>query len=319
MTKKNLDLKELLNPEPIDFESIYLELQKAANDLLENKNALGHRKYRLYSYNAYGHSQATNKEMVIAPIMNPNIAGKIPTIFSCKPKFRVTLEPGDVIFCFPKTNRITFDERVITLVMIIIKKVEFQYAFTQFPFKSTKYTQSSLVNGEIIYQYGDITATFENTTWQYTGRTHGTPHRNRPEEPILLFSAPDCKYQNIIYPDIFIPKAKLSCNGCIHYKKKNPATSNPCFMRDGRWQYDILFKYGLVGCCDAAIPKEFRSFYLGGEGMSLSDFQDLLDIGKKRLNFNERNYSDDELDARGPEILKSLRNYAHIMSLTPRL
>ena len=89
-----------------------------------------------------------SKEGALFPTMNPNLFGGLPSIFSCKPELRVKLNPGDVIFCFPnkfkKMNKYFKErneeppERCLTLVMIVIKKIDLKRIPNELSFKYCK-------------------------------------------------------------------------------------------------------------------------------------------------------------------------------------
>ena len=110
-------------------------LKSAVNNInIEN------RQFRIFSYNTFFNNnhikikdlkkKIISKERALFPSMNPNLFGGLPSIFSCKPRLRVCLNPGDVIFCYPNSSNMEeyfklikeeSPKRCITLIMIVIE------------------------------------------------------------------------------------------------------------------------------------------------------------------------------------------------------
>ena len=233
--------------------------------------------------------EGISKERALFPTMNPNLFGGLPSIFSCKPELRVKLNPGDVIFCFPnKTKNMEKyfiernkepPERCLTLVMIVIKKIDLKHIPNDLSFKYCKEKRNVTKDPDCEYisfdgdlkQVGDITAKFKNGIWEYAGEGKG-PHFRIPEfiKSIKSINNSQCEYGKYLsnLAENEDPKySKLGCRSlkCKYYRKE-------CKMKRGNWKYDILFKWGLLGSLNKSIPLKFRSFYLGSKGWTIERF-----------------------------------------------
>lgn len=290
-----------------------------------NEIKLENRQFRIFSYNTFfnhiklGDLKNLNldisKEKALFPSMNPNLFGGLPSIFSCKPSLRVSLNPGDVIFCFPNSSNMeeyfklrneNSPQRCITLIMIVIEKVDLQHAYNQFNFKACNISRNLIKHKDCEYkvfasdlkQAGDITAKFFQDEWEYVGG-YGDPHFHNDNIEIKSLNDKSCKYRDYLYElnDNIRPFTKKGC--------KRLSCKTECKMRPGTWKYDILFKWGLLGSFKRDIPVEFRSFYLGSTGWSLKDFAER--IGAPKLHDNPRWHKKEVLNKNGPEVLEKLR------------
>jgi len=287
---------------------------------------LNKRKFSIFGYKTIFHDKRIkdlnnniSKERALFPSMNPNLFGGFPSIFSCKPEFRVNLKPGDVIFCFPNKSRMKDyflkikkenpPERCITIVIIVIQKLPLKSAHDLLGFKACKFARPIKFDENLEYisfakdlkQVGDITAKYRDGLWGYAGR-EGGPHFNNGSN-IKIIHDSQCNYGNYLskLAENEDPKySKLGCSllKCKYYRKE-------CKMRSGNWMYDILFKWGLLGSLQKSTPLEFRSFYLGSKGWLLKRFSD--EIGAPKMLDNARWFKKDLLNQRGPEILKKMR------------
>lgn len=307
-----------------------LDFVSKIHNLLESEvkgKKVKKRQFRVFAYNTIFNIETLVKlksieispERALFPSMNPNLFGGLPSIFSCKPNLRVSLNPRDVIFCFPrKSNKhekyFTFKRqelpvRCLTLIMIIIKKVELQQAFDFLNFKSCNKYHEVVYNENFEYfpfspfpsdliQSGDITARYREGMWEYAGYGHGVHNRNASN--IKSLNDADCLYKSYLKENR-VPFPKLGCENsfkCVHYKKT-------CNMKSGNWKYDILFKWGLMGSLKKSIPLDYRSFYLGSKGLTLEEFADKLNC--KEIKANPRHIKNDVLNEKGPELLNNLR------------
>lgn len=283
------------------------------------------RQFRVFSYNTFFHhiklkdlknlNLDISKERALFPSMNPNLFGGLPSIFSCKPRLRVCLNPGDAIFCYPRSSKMEeyfklkkeeSPKRCITLVMIVIEKVNLQHAYELLKFKACSISRSIIKDNKDEFitfapdlkQAGDITAKSVDGKWVYVGRDED-PHFHNDDREIKSLNDKSCKYRNYLYElaDNERPFLKKGC--------KRLSCKTVCNMRSGTWKYDILFKWGLLGSLKKNIPLEFRSFYLGSKGWPLKDFAKR--IGAEELCRNPRWIKNKILNQKGPEILKSLR------------
>ena len=148
-----------------------------------------------------------SREGALFPTMNPNLFGGLPSIFSCKPGLRVKLNPGDVIFCFPNTKTKKINkyfkernkeppERCLTLVMIVIKKIDLKHIPNELSFKYckekrnvTKYPDCEYIPqfADDLRQAGDITVDFQHNSFYYTGDLK-SPHRETRIKKIIIKS-----------------------------------------------------------------------------------------------------------------------------------
>jgi len=287
------------------------------------------RQFNLFAYNTIFNDKELTKlkrldisqEKALFPTMNPNLFGGLPSIFSCKPRLRVSLNPGDVIYCLPKRSikmekYYTFKgqappERRITLVMIIIKKVNLQHAYDLLSFKACSTKKEIIDDKECEYftfssdlkQSGDITARYKDGAWEYTGNKYD-PHYN-DDISVKSLNDKECPYNDYLKENQE-PFPEKGCEklNCEFYKKKL------CQMKAGNWKYDILFKWGLLGSLKKSIPLEFRSFYLGSKGWTLKEFAHK--IGAANLVRNARWYKPEVLKSKGPKILNDLRERYNI-------
>ena len=320
----------------IDTSEIDKILKSEAESLKKDFN-ISKRQFRVFGYNTIfkeNKSKLKKKEIsregALFPTMNPNLFGGLPSIFSCKPELRVRLSPGDVIFCFPnKTKKIKGDEdetimkkyfrerneeppeRCLTLVMIVIKKIDLKSIPKNLSFKYckekrniTKYSDCEYISpfaGDL-KQVGDITAKFKNGIWEYAGEGN-KPHNPEFINSIQSINNSQCEYGKYLsnLTENEDPKySKLGCRSlqCKYYGKE-------CEMKPGNWKYDILFKWGLLGSLKKSIPLEFRSFYLGSKGWSLERFAE--EINSPKISKNIRWFKRDLLNEKGSEVLNKLR------------
>lgn len=287
-----------------------------------NKINLNDREFSIFGYNTVFHDKKINepkenisKERALFPSMNPNLFGGLPSIFSCKPELRVSLKPGDVIFCFPNKSRMKdyFNrikkqdppERCLTLVFIVIKKVLLKSAYDLLSFKACRFAEKIKNNENFEYisfaedlkQVGDITAKFKNVIWEYAGEGRG-PHFHN-QETIKTINNSQCEYGKYLSNLSENEDPKYSKLGCLSLKCKY--YGKECKMKPGNWKYDILFKWGLLGSLKKSIPLEFRSFYLGSKGWLLKKFTE--EIAAPKILENVRWYKRDLLKQNGQEIL----------------
>ncbi len=308
-------------------------LKSEAESLKKDFN-ISKRQFRVFGYNTIfkeNKSKLKKKEIsregALFPTMNPNLFGGLPSIFSCKPELRVRLSPGDVIFCFPnKTKKIKGDEdetimkkyfrerneeppeRCLTLVMIVIKKIDLKSIPNNLSFKYckekrniTKYPDCEYTSfSDDLLQVGDITAKFKNSIWEHAGDGIG-PHFH-DHEPIKSINNSQCKYGKYLSSLSENEDPKYSKLGCLSLKCKY--YRKECKMKPGNWEYDILFKWGLLGSLKKSIPLEFRSFYLGSEGCSLERFAEEINAPKISKNIRYKKYLSNE---KGSEVLNKLR------------
>lgn len=295
-------------------------LKSAVKDIkIEN------RQFSIFSYNTFfNHIKLKDlknlnldisKERALFPSMNPNLFGGLPSIFSCKPRLRVFLNPGDVIFCYPRSSKMEeyfklkkeeSPERCITLIMIVIEKVYLQHAYELLKFKACNISRSIIKDNNNEYitftpdlkQAGDITGKLFDGKWVYIGKD-GDPHFHNDDREIKSLNDKSCKYRNYL-DELADNERPFSNKGC-----KRLSCKTECKMRSGTWKYDILFKWGLLGSLKKNLPIEFRSFYLGSKGWPLKDFADR--IGAPNLCKNPRWHKKEFLNKNGPEILQKLR------------
>jgi len=265
--------------------------------------------------------------------MNPNLFGGLPSIFSCKPELRVKLNPGDVIFCFPnKTkNMVKYfkerneepPERCLTLVMIVIKKIDLKRIPKNLSFKYckekrnvTKYSDCEYIPqfDDDLRQAGDITVDFQRNGFYYTGDEVRTPHREtrikkitiKSENIRFLNKQKTCLFEKRLLEEDF---SSLPCKRvfkCRHFENKSASFSlDKCYMKQGIWKYDLICKKGLIGSLKKSIPLEFRSFYLGSKGWSFKKFKKEIGVDKKLDNV--RGFKRDLLNEKGAGVLNELR------------
>ncbi|KKN25045.1 hypothetical protein LCGC14_0888780 [marine sediment metagenome] len=283
------------------------------------------RQFRVFSYNTFfNHIKLKDlknlnldisKERALFPSMNPNLFGGLPSIFSCKPSLRVSLNPGDVIFCFPKSSYMEeyfklrneeSPQRCITLVIIVIKKVDLQHAYEILKFKAWNISRKIIKDNRSEFmvfapdlkQVGDITAKIIDKNWDYVGG-YEDPHFHNDDREIKSLNDNSCKYRNYLY-ELLDHERPFTNKGC-----KRLSCKTECSVRPGTWKYDILFKWGLLGSLKKGIPLNFRSFYLGSKGWPLKDFADR--IGAPNLCKNARWHRKEFLNKNGPDILQKLR------------
>lgn len=317
-----------------EIEDIHKELKKIADEIELNDNFFQKRQFRIFGYNTIFHDKSIkkkeilkkeiSKERALFPTMNPNLFGGLPSIFSCKPKLRVELNPGDVIFCVPnKSPRRVIEryfrnknkkppERCITLVMIVIKKINLKKAYKQLPFKacSKKHPLRKIEGGvyktfeKDLIQAGDVTAKYieEQNRWKFVGKKGDNHYHD--EDNIKSLNDDSCEFKKYLEELAENEQLKL-INKKACYDLNCKYRNKECKMKSGNWKYDILFKWGLLGSLKKSIPLEFRSFYLGSEGWTLRYFAKR--IGAHKLVENIRNLDNKTLNERGPEILEDLR------------
>lgn len=313
--KKNFNwktIKQLLAKKPIQTKKIDDQLESAILQI-DKENVVKNRQFRLFAYRSMiqDHrlkSEKVEYEQALFPSMNPNLIGDISSICSCKPEYRVQLNPGDVIFCFPQSCNYFNKQkpRKLTLIFIVIKKIELKEALKLMPFKSCRWTQKKSIHGSKTIQFGDITARYSKGEWSYAGCDHLTPHRDKLS--IKSLNNLSCPYRKYLL-DGKQPYVRLGCKylKCPFYYKNENFPKDQCNMKSGNWKYDILFKWGLIGSLKSSIPLDFRSFYMGSKGWSIDKFVKELGNPEKSKFFNERNYKNDFLNKVGPKILKKLR------------
>ena len=288
--------------------------------------SLNERQFSIFGYNTIFHDKKINelkknisKERALFPSMNPNLFGGLPSIFSCKPELRVSLKPGDVIFCFP--NKSTMKDyfiqirkqdppdRCLTLVFIVIKKIPLKSAHVLLSFKACRFAEKIKNDENLDFisfagdlkQAGDITAKYKDGIWEYAGEERG-PHFHN-QDTIKIIHDGQCKYGKYLSKLAKKEDPKYSKLGCLSLKCKY--YRKECKMESGNWKYDILFKWGLLGSLKKSIPLEFRSFYFGSKGWSLKKFAE--EVGVPKILENARWYKKDLLNEKGPEILNKLR------------
>lgn len=284
------------------------------------------RQFAVFGYNTIFKEKTSklkkkiSKEKALFPTMNPNLFGGLPSIFSCKPELRVKLNPGDVIFCFPnKTKNMNKyfkerneepPERCLTLVMIVIKKIDLKRIPNELSFKYckekrnvTKYPDCEYIPqfADDLRQAGDITAKFKNGIWEYAG-VGKRPHNPESIKSIRSINNSQCKYGKYLssLAENEDPKySKLGCRSlqCKYYKRE-------CKMKPGNWKYDILFKWGLLGSLKKSIPLEFRSFYLGSKGWSIKKFAEEISAPQILVSTRYKKYLSNE---KGAGVLNKLR------------
>jgi hypothetical protein len=318
--------------------SLDISVKSEIHNMLESEAKqikIKERQFSLFAYNTiFDDKKKTelnleiSQERALFPTMNPNLFGGLPSIFSCKPRLRVSLKPGDVIFCFPKKPKRSnnmekyfrfkgqkIPARCITLIMIVIKKVSFQHAYDLLRFKACNIKREIIDNNDFEYftfspdlkQSGDITARFKDGAWEYVGNDSDSHYND--EVSIKSLNDRDCPYKNYL-DENHEPFPVKGCNklNCVLYKNEI------CKMKSGNWKYDILFKYGLLGSLKKSIPLEVRSFFLGSKGWTLKEFTKRIGVDncEKNLEKNARWYSPAVLNSKGSEILDDLRDNYNI-------
>ncbi len=298
----------------LDSEARNLKLKKRQFSIFGYNTIFKHKKISDFKKD----KKHISRERALFPTMNPNLFGGLPSIFSCKPRLRVSLNPGDVIFCIPnKTNMANYyanikkedpPKRCITLVMIVIKKINLQNAFEQLSFKACNIKMNIIKDDECEYmtfapdlkQAGDITVKYKEGNWEYAGNENDSHHHNNDNVKSLNYKF--CSYRHYL-DDLTEDKRPFSNLGCKKLKCKS--YKRECKMKSGNWKYDILFKWGLLGSLKKSIPLEFRSFYLGSKGWTLKKFAE--EIGAPKILGNTRWVESEELNKNGPEVLRNLR------------
>ncbi len=325
------------------------EILKSEAESLKKDFDISERQFAVFGYNTIFKGNTSklekeiSKERALFPTMNPNLFGGLPSIFSCKPGLRVKLNPGDVIFCFPnKTKKIKGDknennkdetimkkyfkdrgkeppERCLTLVMIVIKKIDLKHIPNALSFKYckekrnvTKYPDCEYIPqfADDLRQAGDITVDFQCNSFYYTGDLK-SPHREtrikkitiKSENIRFLNKEKDCPYSRRLLEEDFF---ELPCNKvfkCDHFFK-NKSALDKCYMKDGIWKYDLICKKGLLGSLKKSIPLEFRSFYLGSEGWALERFAEEINAPEILKNIRYKKYISNE---KGAGVLNKLR------------
>ena len=320
----------------IDMSEIDKILKSEAESLKKDFDT-SKRKFAVFGYNTIFKENTSklkkvreiSKERALFPTMNPNLFGGLPSIFSCKPELRAKLNPGDVIFCFPnKTIMKKYfkdrgkepPERCLTLVMIVIKKIDLKCIPKNLSFKYCKEKRNvkKYSNCEYIPQFaddlrqaGDITVDFQRNSFYYTGDLK-SPHREtkikkmpiKSENIRFLNKEKTCPNNKRLLEEDFF---ELPCNKvfkCRHFFE-NKSALDKCYMKDGIWKYDLICKKGLLGSLKKSIPLEFRSFYLGSEGWPLKRFAE--EINAPKISKNIRWFKRDLLNEKGAEGLNKLR------------
>ncbi len=280
------------------------------------------RQFAVFGYNTIL-KKTISKEKALFPTMNPNLFGGLPSIFSCKPALRVKLNPGDVIFCFPnKTKNIKSLERCLTLVMIVIKKIDLKSIPNNLSFKYckekrniTKYPDCEYIPQfeDDLRQAGDITVDFQCNSFYYTGDLK-SPHREIKFKKITIESEnirflnkeKTCPNSRRLLEEDF---SRLPCKEVFkcRYFENNPTSLSldKCYMKQGIWKYDLICKKGLLGSLKKSIPLEFRSFYLGSKGWSIKKFAEEINAPKILVNIRYKKYLSNE---KGAEVLNKLRS-----------
>ena len=78
-------------------------------------------------------------------------------------------------------------------------------------------------------------------------------------------------------------------------------------IEKGTWEYDIFFKWGLLGSCHDSIPIKYRSFYFGSEGLPFDDFWNILTKYCKVQTKNPRHVKQKCLNKNGKNILQEIQ------------
>ena len=279
-----------------------LNYLKEAVNLLKEEDNPKEQQFGLFSYKTRIHfkkrSQKISYEQTLFPNMNPNIIGGVFSIFSCKPRYRVTLNPGDIIFCFPQAHQFFKNKatpRRLTLIFNILKKIEIKDALKikLLKFKSVSNKHSINVKGQDISQYGDITARFTNGRWEYAGKEKGTHSSSK--------KTLEKQYSEYLINQNQNPPRRLG--------RKMKTKFN---IRNETWEYDILFKWGLIGGSHDSIPIKYRSFYFGSEGLPFDDFWSIITKYCKVQTKNPRHVKQKALNKKGQEILQEIKTRLHI-------
>ncbi len=302
-------LKDMTGNRPTGNEPIYKHLKQKAQSLGTQLNA-DKRRFVLFAYVGGTHfwNKGISYEQALFPWMNPNIAGNIASVCSCKSRLRVQLRPGDVIFCLPqKSAYFTANKpRRLTMAFVVIDNIHLKDAFTLMPFKSAGATQCISVDGKRVYQFGDVTAMRKNGKWVHTGgEKQYTQHHLEIDPATKKFKSVktlddmDCPYSQYLANNP--PPAILGCKIKFHCNKQG----SQCFMGGGIWPYDILFRYGLLGLVDdTTTPLQTRSLYFGSRGPEADWFFNELGYSKPP---NPRNVKQETLNKYGPDILSKLQ------------